>query len=655
MSNAQQKDNDVSNQEETMQFETDVFRLLDIVTNALYSNRDVFLRELISNSSDACDRLRYEGLQHKELVEKSAPFNIRISPSNNSQSIQIVDNGIGMNRADLIENLGTIARSGTAAIIENLRNSGQDKDMSLIGQFGVGFYASFMVSEKVEVISSKAGEDEAWYWQSNGQDGFTIREATQDEAATLKDGHGTAIILHVKGDAMDYLIEDNITRIILEYSDHVEVPIYLDNKFNPDKEKDASSEEEKPVNAASALWTRPKNEITKEQYKDFYNHIGNVFDEPSMTTHWTAEGKIEYTALLYIPSLRPWDLYDPERKNALKLYVKRVFISDQLDTLIYPWLRFVRGIVDSQDLPLNISREMLQTNPVVQKIRNGVTKKILSEIDKLSRNDEEAFASVWLQFGGVIKEGLYDAIEHREGIFKIARFATTHDEVVPTSLADYVERMKPEQETIYYISGDNTQSLRNSPQLEGFKSRGIEVLLFTDTVDEFWLQQIKDFDGKKFQSVTKGNVDLSNFENETPEDKKEEKSDAEHEKLEALNRFLHTQLNEHIAFSRSSKRLTESPVCLVADEGGVDMHMEKVLKLQQKYEPNRKPILEVNADHPLILKLADMLEANNEEELLKDSAKMLMDQALIIQGDTLPDPASFAKRMAKFMEKGLIR
>lgn len=647
MTNAKKKETEQP--EEKMQFETDVFRLLDIVTNALYSNRDVFLRELISNSADACDRLRYDALQNAKLTEGSAPFNIRITPENNNTTLTIADNGIGMDRKELIENLGTIARSGTAAILENLKNSGKDKDMSLIGQFGVGFYASFMVAGKVTVISSKAGDDTTWYWESDGQTGFTIREATIDESKLISDEHGTTIILDMKGDAIDYLLEDKITQIILEYSDHVEVPIYLDNKLKELKE----GEEEQPINAASALWTRPKNEITKDQYKEFYHHIGNLFDEPVLTSHWTAEGKIEYTALLFIPSLRPWDLYDPERKNALRLYVKRIFITDQLDTILYPWLRFVRGIVDSQDLPLNISREMLQTNPVVHKIRSGVTKKLLSEIDKLSRDDEASFATLWHQFGMVIKEGLYDAVEHRDDIFKICRFFSTNDPEKPTSLKDHIGRMPEEQDTIYYISGDNAESLRSSPQIEGFTARGIEVLLMTDTVDEFWLQQVKEYEGKKFKSVTQGNINLDNFDKEKNDDNKEE--DKENDvSIESLTTILQTELAEHISFARASKRLTDSPVCLVADEGGVDMHMEQVLKIQHKYEPNRKPILEINPKHKLIQKLAELSDKGENQELLKDSAKMLMDQALIIQGSPLPDRAGFAKRMASFMEKGLL-
>ena len=648
MTNAQQKQSQDNIAEEKMEFETDVFRLLDIVTNALYSNTDVFLRELISNAADACDRLRYEALQTPNLTKDSASFNIRLTPENNETTLTITDNGIGMNRKELIENLGTIARSGTAAILENLKSAQKDQDVNLIGQFGVGFYASFMVAKQVDVVSRKAGDDQAWFWQSDGQTGFTIREASEAEQSRLTNAHGTSITLHIKSEGLDYLLEDKIKSIVLEYSDHVEVPIYLHDKFKSDEENTAAA----PINAASALWTRPKNEITAEQYKDFYHHIGNVFDEPLMTSHWTAEGKIEYTGLLYIPSMRPWDLYDPERKNALRLYVKRVFISDQLDSLIYPWMRFVRGIVDSQDLPLNISREMLQTNPVIQKIRNGVTKKILSEIDKLSRNDEDAFTTLWHQFGAVIKEGLYDAVEHRDDIFKICRFFTTHDGARPTTLKDYIERMSEDQDVIYYMSGDKIDSLRSSPQIEGFTARGIEVLLMTDTVDEFWLQQITEFDGKKFQSITKGSIDLDKFDKK--EDTPESKDTSEDIDMEAFTTFLQTQLSEHIAFARSSRRLVDSPVCLVADDGGVDMHMEQVLKIQQKYEPNRKPVLEINPKHKLVQKLVDMAENDKENDLLKDAAQMLYDQALIIQGQPLPDRSGFAKRMASFMEKGLL-
>lgn len=654
--------------EENMQFETDVSHILDIVANALYSNRDVFLRELISNAADACDRLRYDALSTSSLIKGSAPFNIRITPENETMTLTITDNGIGMNREDLVSNLGTIARSGTAAIMESLKNSQKDKDLNLIGQFGVGFYASFMVSKQVSVISRKAGEKETWHWASDGKTGYSIREATDEEKSRLPDAHGTSICLEIKPDSLDYLIEDKIKQIVSTYSDHVEIPIYLDDKFQDEKdeaEKRKNDSElidkdkkEEPINAASALWTRPKNEITTEQYTEFYHHIGHLFDDPIMTNHWTAEGKIEYTALLFIPSMRPWDLYDPERKNALRLYVKRVFITDQLETLLYPWLRFVRGVIDSQDLPLNISREVLQTNPVVHRIRNGITKKILGEIDKLSRNDEPAYAALWQQFGGVIKEGLYDALEHREAIFKICRFFTTIDPEVPTSLTDYIERMKEDQDTIYYISGENVETLRNSPQLEGFIARGVEVLFMTDTVDQFWLQKVSEHQGKKFQSVTQGHIDLSTFDekstDDTSEDQSDKKKDQNNVDLTYLTAVLQTELAEQVKYVRLSRRLTESPVCLVADEGATDMHMENVLKLQQKYDPSTKRILEINPTHPLIIKLGEMANEDLDQDILKDSALLLMDQALIIQGETLTDPSGFAKRMANLMEKGLM-
>jgi len=650
--NAQENMN--TENEMSQPFETDVSRLLDIVANALYSNQDVFLRELISNAADACDRLRYDALQTPNLTEGSDEFQIRIEPNNNDLTLTITDNGIGMSQDDLVKNLGTIARSGTAAILENLKSQGNEKDMSLIGQFGVGFYASFMVSKDVEVISKKAGENKAYFWNSDGRTGYNIREASDDEAKRLFNNHGTSIRLALKKGNIDYLLEDMINKIVLEYSDHIEVPIYYIDP-NADEKKEVE-----PINAASALWTRNKSDITDDQYKEFYHHIGNMFDDPALTMHWTAEGVIEYTSMLFVPSMRPWDMYDPERKNSLKLYVKRVFISDELDSLMYPWLRFVRGIVDTQDLPLNISREMLQTNPVVNKIRNGLTKKVLGEIDKLSRNDEDSFLSLWGQFGPVIKEGLYDAFEHRDAIFKIARFASTHNENKPTSLDDYVERMADGQKEIYYISGEKLDSLRNSPQLEGFRSRGIEVILFTDTVDEFWLQQITQFKDFTFKSVTKGNIDLDNLkgddkaEDKTDEQKEEERKE-EYRTFAALKDVLHEELNGEISFVRLSKRLTESPVCLVADEKGVDMHMEKVLKIHQKYEPNAKPILEINPNHALVKKLASMADdKDNNLETLKDSAHLLLDQAVIIQGETPSDPAGFARRMSQFMEKGLL-
>jgi len=619
--------------EEKLAFGTDVSRLLDIVANALYTNRDVFLRELISNAADACDKLRYESLQNPRLVNGSPDFKITIVKNSNDNTLTISDNGIGMNREELVENLGTIARSGTAAMVEAVKNAGGEKGaLNLIGQFGVGFYASFMVADKVEVISRKAGEDKIWHWESDGRTGYTVSE---EENAKID--RGVKITLHLKSDAYDYLNEDNLKRIILAYSDHISVPIIV-------------GDENKAVNAASALWMRSKNDITQEQYNEFYHHIGHVFDEPIMTSHWRAEGKIEYSALLFVPTMRPFDLYEPGRKHAVRLYVKRVFITDQVQNLIYPWLRFVRGVIDSEDLPLNISREMLQNNPVVAKIRSGVTKRILSDLAALAEKDHAAFETFWYQFGMVVKEGLYDAAEHRDDIFKICRFFSTNANRRLTSLDEYVSRMKEGQEEIYYLLGEKLETLEKSPQLEGFKARGLEVLFFNDTIDSFWLQMAGTFKGKKFTSITKGSIDLNKFEAE----KKDENKAGNEENVGDLLGVLSDELKDDVKQVRVSNRLTDSPVCLIADEQGVDMHMERILKTQQKYEPtNNKKILEINEHHALIQMLAGLAKANKDAPALKDAARLLYDQACIIQGEPVNDPSSFARRIAEFMQRGL--
>lgn len=630
----------------TQPFDADVSRLLDIVANALYTNQDVFLRELISNAADACDRLRYDALQNPALTKDDPDFAVRITRDTEDRTLTIADNGIGMNDTDLKNNLGTIARSGTAAIMEQLKEAKTEGAPNLIGRFGVGFYASFMVADTVDVISRKAGEDTAWHWSSDGRTGYALREATKDEAALLPAGRGTRITLHLKKTASDFLIEDKIKQVVMTWSDHIAIPVYLGEK----------AEDEEPINAASALWMRPKNDITPEQYTEFYHHVGQVFDEPALTAHWKAEGVIEYTALLFVPTLRPFDLYDPTRKHAVRLYVKRVYITDNLENLMYPWLRFVRGIIDSEDLPLNISREMLQRSPVVDKIRTGVTKKILNELDALSRSDAPAFDAVWQQFGAVIKEGLYDAAAHREDIFKVCRFFSSLSGDKAISLDDYMGRMKDGQNEIYYITGEKRAMIANSPQLEGFKARGVEVLFFTDTVDSFWLQMADSYKEKKFVSITKGSVDLDKFTSaeQKEADAKDDQPANDHDSTAALLSTLITQLGDKISNVRLSKRLTDSPVCLVAADQGVDMHMERVLKIQQKYEPTSKRVMEINEKHPLIRKLSAIAKDNPSDAALQDAAGLLYDQALIIQGEPVDDPAAFARRMASFMEKGLV-
>ncbi len=626
-----------------MDFGADVSRLLEIVTHALYSNRDVFLRELISNAADACDRLRFDSVSQPDLIKHDPEFRIVIRKDTNTRTLTVQDNGVGMTRQELIDHLGTIAKSGTRALMEQMKTMNTaDAPLNLIGQFGVGFYASFMVADKTTVVSRRAGNQEINVWESNGKNGFELRAPTEDETKLVAD-RGTAVILHIKDDSGDFLIDEKITQVVETYSNHISIPIHLN---------DATTA---PINKASALWMRPKSAITTEEYNDFYQTVSGSMgmDEPMLTSHWKAEGKIEYTGLLFIPAMRPFDLYDPTRRHAVRLYVRRVFIADDCEGLIYPWLRFLRGVIDSEDLPLNISREMLQHNLVVNRIRSGVAKKILGDLYKQSQDDEPAFLSIWGQFGSVLKEGLYDAVEHRDDLFKIARFysSTQHDK--PTTLEDYISRMKPEQSQIYYITGENVETLRKSPHLEGFFARGIEVLLLKDTIDEFWLSTVPEFKGKKFTSITKGAVDLSAYEVQQDAQKNTPEVAENKSGMDSLIAYLQDRLKEDISAVRISDRLTDSPVCLVASDRDADLHMQRVLKLQQQYQQQHKHVLEVNAKHPLIARLAVMAETSAGVDSLADAADLLLDQARIIQGEPLADPAGFAKRMAAFMQRGL--
>jgi molecular chaperone HtpG len=636
-------------------FGADVSRLLRIVTHALYTNHDVFLRELISNSADACDRLRYDAISNPELIKDNSDFRICTYKDSTARTLTVVDNGIGMSKDEMTDNLGTIAKSGTAALMEQMEQAGDKKDkLKLIGQFGVGFYAGFMVANNIQVVSRKAGSDEIWLWESNGYDGFIVRKASQIEASRLDGARGTAITLSIKDDASEFLLDQKIEMTIKEYSDHISVPIFLGAPALVAQDKDAT-----PINSTSALWMRPKNEVSKEDYEGFYKNISGGFDEPIMTSHWKSEGAIEFSALLYTPTLRPWDLFDPSRRNFVKLYVRRVFITDNLENLMFPWLRFVRGIIDSEDLPLNISRESLQYNPTIDKIRNAVARHILSDLDKLSRTDPKAFTTFWENFGPAIKEGLYDATEHRQGLLKICRFYSSQNESnVLTSLADYVERMKSGQNKIYYLSGESLENIKNSPQLEGFKSRDIEVLFFTDTIDDFWLQNVLDYKDIPFQSITKGDIDFDSMEGSQSENKdgnKETNEEAAKDKendsaISALITKMQEILKDNTHNVRRSKRLTDSPVCLVAPDSGVDMHMERVLRVHQNYEPGTKPVLEINSSHALIKKMAEL---NDKGEDISDATFMLLDQAKIIQGEPLDNPSTFAKRLSEFMNKAL--
>src|SRR5437762_1681440 len=615
---------------ETRSFQAEVSRLLAIVAHSLYSEKEIFLRELISNASDACDRLRYAALTEPSLPEGDASYRVVVTPVKSSRTLTVADNGIGMNHDELVENLGTIARSGTAAFVSELTGDAK-KDMSLIGQFGVGFYSAFMVADKVEVLSRKAGEAEGWRWTSDGKGSFTI-----EPAANVP--RGLRIMLHIREGDEEYLDPQRIRQIVKRYSDHIALPIVL-----------ADGNKEETINVASALWTRPRSEITPEQYKEFYHHVAHSFDEPWLTLHGKAEGVLEYSFLLFVPAAKPFDLFDPERKSRLKLYVRRVFITDEGTELVPPYLRFVKGIVDSEDLPLNISREMLQSNPMVARIRQQLTRRVLSELTKKAAEAPDEYAKFWDNFGAVLKEGLYEDRGHREELLGLARFrSTTRDQLV--SLDDYVDAMKPGQDAIYTIHGDNLDVIKKSPQLEGFRARGVEVLLMTDPIDEFWAPTIGRYKEKPFKSATRGGVDLDKIPlSEAPAEKGPEPP----AKLASLIAIFKLALGEAVKDVRSSERLTDSAVCLVADEGDLDMHLERLLKQHRQLDTTAKRILEVNPQHPLIVRLAASVGASGASEQLSEFAWLLLDQARIIEGEQLPDPAAFARRLATLLERGL--
>ena len=623
--------------EEKMEFQAEVSKVLGLVINSLYSNKEIFLRELISNSSDACDKLRYLSLTDQQLAKGLAEFSINITTVKKDRTITIADNGIGMNNADLVENLGTVARSGTTAFLESLSGD-EKKDSALIGQFGVGFYASFSVAEKVEVLTRKAGEKQAWLWTSDGKSSYSIAEAERNDP-------GTSVTVYLKKEDKDYIEEARIRNIVRTYSDHISIPIML-----------AGKEGDTQINTGSAIWTRQKKDITDEQYKEFYHHVGNVYDEPWVTLHNRAEGKIEYTNLMFIPSSKPYDLMNPDRKNRLQLYVKRVFITDDCDDLMPAYLRFVRGIVDSEDLPLNVSREMLQHNVVVKRIRSALIRRVFNELKKKAEKDPEEFSKFWANFGAVLKEGLYEDHENRDKILEIVRFnSTASDKLI--SLAEYVERMKKGQTEIYYISGEGLDLVKASPQLEGFKARGIEVLLMTDPVDEFWLPMVGQFDEKPFTSATSGGVDLSKIKNvkdKKENDDKNEAKKADDASVAKLILALKESLGETVKDVCSSDRLTDSAVCLVAGEGDMDLHLERMLKMQGQMEvPTAARVLEINPAHPLIIKMSEVVNKPAKKTALNDMALLLFDQARIIEGEPVSDPAAFSQRLNSILEQGL--
>ncbi|HEV2303197.1 MAG TPA: molecular chaperone HtpG [Stellaceae bacterium] len=616
--------------QETRSFQAEVSRLLEIVAHSLYSEKEIFLRELVSNASDACDRLRYAALLDPALAEGDSGYRIVLAPDKGARTLTVADNGIGMNKDELVENLGTIARSGTAAFLKELSGDAK-QDMSLIGQFGVGFYSAFMVADRVEVRSRKAGDKEGWRWASEGKGEFTV-EPCPDAA------RGAAISLHLREGEDDYLEPSRLKRIIKTYSDHIGLPIVL---------LDGGKEE--TINAAAALWTRPKSEITEEEYKEFYRHVAHSFDAPWLTVHGKAEGVLEYAYLLFVPSAKPFDLFDPERKSRLKLYVRRVFVTDEGTELLPSYLRFLRGVVDSEDLPLNISREMLQSNPMAAKIRQQLTRRVLSELSRKAADSADEYAKFWDNFGAVLKEGLYEDQEQKEALLGLARFrSSARDGLV--SLDDYLAAMREGQEAIYTITGDSPDAVRRSPQLEGFRARGVEVLLMTDPIDEFWAPAIGSYKDKPFKSATRGGADLDKI---APLAANREESAAPPAKLASLVAIFKLALGEAVKDVRGSERLTDSAVCLVADDGDMDMHLERLLKQHRQLDSATKRILELNPRHKLIERLAASVGEAGASDQLAEYAWLLLDQARIVEGESLPDPPAFARRLATLLERGL--
>ena len=625
--------------EETLRFETEVGKILNIVAKSLYSDREIFLRELISNASDACDRLRYLAITNPELIKDDPEFRLTLSADKKAKTLTVADNGVGMNREALIEDLGTIARSGSTAFFEQLTGDDQ-KDMALIGQFGVGFYSTFMVADKIEVTSLRAGEDQAWRWTSDGAGEFTIAEAE-------KDSRGTEIRIFLKKDAAEFLESPRLRHIVSTYSDHISLPIQI-----------VEDGEATTINKASALWTRAKKDITDEQYTEFYRDVGKVFDEPWLTLHWRAEGTIEYTGLLFIPSQRPMDIFAPERDQHIKLYVRKVFITDDCEGLSPRWLRFLRGLVDSEDLPLNVSREMLQNNATLARIRTALIRRVLGDLKKKAEKKPEEYATFWENFGPVLKEGLYEDMDHREALLALTRFRSTSEDGL-VDLPGYIARMKEGQGAIYYITGDELGALAKSPQLEGFRARGIEVLLMTDPVDEFWLPAIGEFDGKPFKSATRAGADLSAIGKDKDAKDGDDAKDSGDDKpetppgVDALIAMVKLELGEAVKDVRVSDRLTDSPVCLVSDEGDIDIRLARLLKANNQLDETIPRVLEINPTHPLVTALAGIVGADGAGTKLGDAAWLLLDQARILEGETLPDPTAFVRRMSAVMSKGL--
>tara|TARA_B100000575_G_scaffold54488_1_gene40906 strand:- start:573 stop:2483 length:1911 start_codon:yes stop_codon:yes gene_type:complete len=633
------KEKIMSNMEK--KFEADTGKILDIVINSLYSEREIFVRELISNASDAIDKKKYLALTNKSINDTSDPFEIKIEVNSKENTIKISDNGIGMDEEDLINSLGTIARSGTKAFLEQFNKSKDDKkeDVNLIGQFGVGFYASFMVADKVEVLSKKAGTDKSWKWISDGKSGYNIEKGE-------KTNSGTELILHLKKDAKEFLEGTRIQFVVRKYSDHISYPV----KMLEVSKKDAKEE---TINEASALWTRAPKDIKEKQYEDFFSHIGAGFGKPLLTMHNNTEGTVSYTNLLCIPSSKPFDLFNPDRKSSLKLYINRVFITDKCDNLIPAYLRFVKGIVDTQDIDLNVSREMLQNNPAVAKISKSLVGKILRELKKIADKDKAKYIQFWNEFGQVLKEGLYEDLERKDTLLELARFSNNeNDDLI--SLEDYVNTMDKKQKDIYYIAADTKSQALSSPHLEGFKSKGIKVLVMADPIDQFWLSMAGQFKEKNFVSITQGEIDLDNINSDKKDPKnKDTKKDDVDKKFTNLIAHLKASLGQNVKDIRLTSKLTDSPACLVADKGDMDVAMENLMKQRDPNYQGAPRILEINPDHALVEKMNKLLSDKKHNNLVDDAGTLLFEQARMMEGKLPSDPTKFAKIMNNFLVKGV--
>ncbi len=615
---------------EKMAFQAEVKQLLQLMIHSLYSNKEIVLRELISNASDAADKLRFEALADGALYEDDSELKIRVAFDKEARTVSISDNGIGMSRDEVIANIGTIAKSGTKEFFNALTGD-QAKDANLIGQFGVGFYSSFIIADKVTLITRRAGATDAVRWQSSGEGDYTLEAAE-------KAARGTEIILHLRDGEDEFLSDWKLKTIIRKYSDHITLPIVM-KKSEWKEGAEVATDDDETVNRASALWARNKNDISEDEYKEFYKHVSHDFEAPLAWSHSRVEGNQEYISLLYIPTKAPFDLYDRERRHGIKLYVKRVFIMEDAEKLMPQYLRFVRGVIDSADLPLNVSREILQSSRDVDAIKAGSTKKILSLLEDLAENKTEDYAAFYKEFGRVLKEGVGEDFANKDKIATLLRFASTHadTDAQVVSLKDYIARMQPEQEVIYYITADSFAAAQHSPHLEIFRKKGIEVLLMSDRVDEWLLGSLTDFEGKKLQSIAKGDLDLGKLESDTEKEIHKKIEDEAKSLLERIKKTLGDQVKD----VRVTHRLTDSPACLISDAEDLSGNLARMLKAAGQNTPETKPILEINPTH----KLVKRLEAETSEAVFSDLSLVLFDQALLAEGGVLNDPASFVKRI----------